>query len=176
MVSCLIGANLRLCRDYAAPAGGVTALPGVDPNLRLSCVPLLLVVLLFFLEWELTLALDATVPLLLVVRRQAVLRYLWSLTCVHLAFSHACLQLTVIVPVGTNSCGVGHGKSSGVVHDSSCVMLHGNSSGTIAFGNSRVERGHEDHRGNEYEYSVQGLASCCRRARSFTAGVRKLAR
>ena len=28
----------------------------------------------------------------------------------------------------------------------SCVMLHGNSSGWIPYGNSRVERGHEDHR------------------------------
>ena len=28
-------------------------------------------------------------------------------------------------------------------------MLHGISSGTIAYGNSRVERGHEDHRGTK---------------------------
>ena len=58
-------------------------------------------------------------------------------------------RCTSVAPVGTNSCGVGHGSSHGAVHDNSCVMLHGNSSGTIAYGNSRVERGHGDHRGTK---------------------------
>ena len=36
------GANLRVCRDYAAPAGGVAALPGVEANPRFlrSCAAL----------------------------------------------------------------------------------------------------------------------------------------
>ena len=36
------GASLRLCRDYAAPAGGVAALPGVEanPRLRRDCAAL----------------------------------------------------------------------------------------------------------------------------------------
>ena len=50
-----------------------------------------------------------------------------------------------VAPVGTNSCGVGHGNASGVVHDNSCVVVHASSSGTYTYGNSRVKRGHGDH-------------------------------
>ena len=42
-----------------------------------------------------------------------------------------------------------------------------NSCGTNAYGDSRMEHGHDDRGGrklSEYEYSVHGWASCCRGA------------
>ena len=52
-------------------------------------------------------------------------------------------RCTSLAPLGTNSCGVGHGNSFGAVHDNSCSGVHANSSGTYTYGNSRVERGHD---------------------------------
>ena len=95
---------------------------------------------------------------------------MWSLTCFHRASSHACLQMTVIVwclmcctvvarllhQLAQILAGLGMAIH---VHDNSCVMLHGNSSGTIAYGNSRVERGHEDQRGRKpSSMSIEGTA------------------
>ena len=77
----------------------------------------------------------------------------------HIAFKHACLQLTVIVwclmcctvvarllhQLAQIHAGLGMARHTGVVHDDSRVMLLGDSSGTIAYGNLCVERGHGDH-------------------------------
>ena len=48
-------------------------------------------------------------------------------------------RCTSLALVGTNLCGVGHGKCL-KIH---VVEIHANSSGTHTYGNSRVERGHE---------------------------------
>ena len=70
-----------------------------------------------------------------------------------------------------------HGNSQHVGNDNSCMGIHADSRGAIAHRNARVERGRDvpGEKDFGYEYSESGLASCCGRKLSFTAGVRKSA-